>query len=94
MVTGTFGLGVLIGGLFLALIGIRSGVLLLAVPAVVAIIWFSTTTEIRQVTVEGNQKDSGVHVATPWGEPTYSYGGGVSHSHGLRGGGGQSDRRL
>ncbi len=75
MVTGTFGLGVFVVCLLLALIGIRSGDLILEVTAVVAIIWFSTTTEIRQVTVQGNQKYSGVHVATPWGEPTYSYGG-------------------
>ena len=69
MVTASFGLGVLLGGLVLAFIAVRSGVLMLIIPGILGVLWFATTTEIRMVTVEGNDKEYAMFLALPGERP-------------------------
>ena len=73
MVTASFGLGVLLGGLVLAFIAVRSGLLILIIPGILAVLWFATTTEIRMVTVEGNEREYAMFLALPFGEAAYTY---------------------
>ena len=75
MIPSTIGMLLLVVALFVAFIGVRSGLIVLVLPAVMLLVWVVSSTEIRLVYVEGNDREQEMFLALPWGEATYHYGG-------------------
>ena len=73
MIPSTIGLLLLVAGLLIAFIGVRSGLVFLALPAVMLLVWIVGATEIRLVYFEGNEKEQEMFLALPWGDASYTY---------------------
>ena len=73
MIPSTIGLLLLVAGLLIAFIGIRSGLVFLALPAVLLLVWIVSATEIRLVYLVGNEREQEMFLALPWGAASYTY---------------------
>ena len=73
MIPSSLGMLLLVVALFVAFIGVRSGLIFLVLPAVMLLVWIVSATEIRLVDIEGNEREQEMFLALPWGEATYHY---------------------